>query len=383
MYKKILSLSIIILIIISAILIIEIISWLLINNFSKTKSSFLFYKKDNIQEQCAKFIFDLQLSHIHDESYDCDIDQGEARQGFIFYNHKGTEKTNFNILTLGGSTTDGYFKQPKNEGKIYRTWPFWLSEYCGVMKKCSVINGGIGGYSTSHILRKFLRDVTIMQKKPDLIILYTGINDYPGHSGPLELIYPYYDKYQIDAIIRGKYVSRFDVKIIPSSMRVINYIFRNLFNARIDNNTYFQDEIFKKKSDYYSSLPKADFKEKTELFAHNINLLKKFSQSLNIELIVFLEPTMGLDHEILDNYSKNDLKLRKEFNDDYYKMLNKHYKKIRKFCKKINYCFDISKVIRFDGEDKFVDPRHPNGQTHKKISLEIIDILYEQNYLKN
>ena len=106
-------------------------------------------------------------------------------------------------------------------------------------KLSQVFNVGVGGYSTSHILRKFYRDVLILENKPDLIILYTGINDYPGHSGPLELIYPYYDKYQIDALLRGKYVSRYEMNF-SSIFRLLNFISRKIFDIRIDKNNIFK-----------------------------------------------------------------------------------------------------------------------------------------------
>tara|TARA_B100001057_G_C22782600_1_gene924258 strand:+ start:98 stop:1240 length:1143 start_codon:yes stop_codon:yes gene_type:complete len=376
MFKK---TVIILLITIILLLIIEFLSWILVNSTSKNKSSFLYYKKIDKQD-CANFTFDMILSNIHNEAIPCNVDQGEMRRGFVYYNHSGTENTSLKILTLGGSTTDGFFANPDEKifGRKYRTWPFWLSEYCGNVKSCNVINGGIGGYSTSHILRKFFRDIIILEEKPNLIILYTGINDYPGHSGPLELIYPYYDKYQIDALLRGKYVSRHELNIFPSTLRVINYISRKVFDQRIDKNKYFQEELIKKNELLNKSLPRANFKNKTELFAHNVDLLQKFSKAIEIDFVMFLEPTMGLDHEILANYSSNDLNLRKIFDNDYYSMMNKHYNNLRVFCSKRDFCHDISKIIIHDKTDKFIDPRHPNGKTHKLISNKIIDILIKE-----
>ncbi len=362
---------------------VEVASWTVINFFSATKSNFLFYKKQKKDDKCTNFIFDLHLSQIHNESIECKVENGEIKQGFIYYNHEGTENTEKTFLTLGGSTTDGYFRNPneKIDGNYYRTWPYRLSEYCGLTKQCRVINGGVGGYSTSHILRKFYRDVLILKNKPDLIILYTGINDYPGQSGPLELLYPYYDKYQIDAILRGKYLSRYRLILFPSTLRVINFVSRKIFDQRIDKNKYFQHEIIKKNLPLYESLPRANFKNKTELFQHNVELLNKFSHALNIDFIIFLEPTMGLQHEKIENYSKNDLIVRSTRSDDYYKMMNLHYLNLRDFCNKKDYCHDISKIIKHDGNDKYVDPRHPNGETHKFISKKIINILKEESKL--
>jgi hypothetical protein len=380
---KLKKLSFIILYPIVLLLVLEFSSWVIINLTSENKSSFLFYKKNNHDEQCANFIFDLILSHIHNENIDCKIDKGVVKQGFIYYDHEATKDPNNLILTLGGSTTDGFFSKPNktNKDKNYRTWSFWLSEYCGKRNLCNVVNGGVGGYSTSHILRKFFRDVLILENKPNLIILYTGINDYPGHSGPLELVYPYYDKYQIDALLRGKYKSRYELRIFPSTFRVVNFISRKIFNKRIDKNKYFQQELIKNNPSLYKSLPRANFKNKIELFAHNVDILQKFSKALDIDFVVFLEPTMGLKHENINDYSFNDLKLRKTRDNDYYLMMNKHFNNLRVYCDKRDFCFDISEIIIHDGQDKFVDPRHPNGSTHNFISKKIIETLIKEKKL--
>ena len=51
-----------------------------------------------------------------------------------------------------------WFSNPNktNKDQNYRTWAFWLSNYCGEQQACQVFNGGVGGYSTSHILKKVL-----------------------------------------------------------------------------------------------------------------------------------------------------------------------------------------------------------------------------------
>ena len=380
MFKKI---SIILSITFTFLILIEFFSWISFNSISNQKVNFLYSKKTTHDEQCANFIFDLHLGHIHNENIECKIDKGKIERGFIYYNHEGSKISKKLILTLGGSTTDGFFSNPNktNKDQNYRTWAFWLSNYCGERQACQVINGGVGGYSTSHILRKFYRDVLILENKPDLIILYTGINDYPGHSGPLELIYPYYDKYQIDALLRGKYVSRYEMNFFPSIFRLMNFISRKIFDIRIDKNKYFQDELIKKNLPLHKSLPRSNFNDKGDLFAHNVDLLQKFSKAVDIDFIMFLEPTMGLDHEILNNYSSNDLILRKTFDNNYYSMMNKHYESLRLICDKRDFCHDISNIIIHDKMDKFVDPRHPNGKTHKFIANKIIEILKKQKKL--
>ncbi len=380
MKKKLKILTIISLITLMMLVLIEFFLWIAINNFSEQKVNFLYFKRINHDKQCANFLFDMQIGAIHNEAIECKVENGEIKRGFIYYQHKGTENLNLRLLTLGGSTTDGFYSDGnlKVSDKNYRTWSFRLSEYCAIANSCKVINGGVGGYSTSHILRKFFRDVLIMKEKPHYILLFTGSNDLPGHDGVLELTYPYYDSYQIDTLLRGNYKSRYGVKIFPSIQRFANFVSRKIFDKRIDYNKSFQEELLKKNLPYYKSLPRANFKNKIELISHNLELLYKFSKALEIELIIFLEPTMGLDNQNLKDYSENDLILRRGLDQIYYNKLNKHYSELREYCSSKEYCFDISDSIIHNGEDRYIDPRHPNGESHKIIANEIIKILNQK-----
>ena len=73
-------------------------------------------------------IFDLHLGHIHNENIECKIDKEKIERGFVYYNHEGSKISKKLILTLGGSTTDGFFSNPNktNKDQNYRTWAFWL-----------------------------------------------------------------------------------------------------------------------------------------------------------------------------------------------------------------------------------------------------------------
>ena len=72
------------------------------------------------------------------------------------------------ILALGGSTTDGV--------KFPNSWPEQLARILDANKiPAVVINGGIGGYSTSQDMFKLVRDG--FEFKPDIVIEYAGVND--------------------------------------------------------------------------------------------------------------------------------------------------------------------------------------------------------------
>ncbi|MDF2372039.1 MAG: SGNH/GDSL hydrolase family protein [Rhizobiaceae bacterium] len=72
------------------------------------------------------------------------------------------------ILALGGSTTDGV--------KFPNSWPEQLARILDANRiPAVVINGGIGGYSTSQDMFKLVRDG--FEFKPDIVIEYAGVND--------------------------------------------------------------------------------------------------------------------------------------------------------------------------------------------------------------
>jgi len=87
------------------------------------------------------------------------------------------------ILALGGSTTDGV--------KFENSWPEQLARMLDAANiPASVINGGIGGYTTSQDLFKLIRDG--FEFKPDIVIEYSGVNDGWRYGIPQHLmVHPY------------------------------------------------------------------------------------------------------------------------------------------------------------------------------------------------
>jgi len=97
--------------------------------------------------------------------------------GFVVYGDisKGLQRPV--ILALGGSTTDGV--------KFPNSWPEQLAR---MLKERNipgtVINGGIGGYTSSQELLKLIRDG--LEFQPTIVITLNGVNDalnygLPGH----------------------------------------------------------------------------------------------------------------------------------------------------------------------------------------------------------
>ena len=104
--------------------------------------------------------------------------------GFLIYSNQTSNFQRPIILTLGSSTTDGI-----------RSGHSWPEEFARIMKEKrysgTVINGGIGGYTTNQELLKLIRDG--LEFFPDVVISYGGISDR-GEYG--ELPYPMVHTYQ-------------------------------------------------------------------------------------------------------------------------------------------------------------------------------------------
>lgn len=103
--------------------------------------------------------------------------------GFLIYSNQTSNFQRPIILALGGSTTDGI-----------RAGHSWPEELAKIMKEKrysgTVINGGIGGYSTNQELLKFIRDG--LELSPDVVISYSGINDRGQYSLlPFPMVHTY------------------------------------------------------------------------------------------------------------------------------------------------------------------------------------------------
>ncbi|MFZ5676406.1 MAG: SGNH/GDSL hydrolase family protein [Pseudomonadota bacterium] len=98
-------------------------------------------------------------------------------EGFVVYGDMSKGLQRPIILALGGSTTDGV--------KFPNSWPEQLAR---LLKERNlpgtVINGGIGGYTSSQELLKLIRDG--LEFQPNIVITLNGVNDalnygLPGH----------------------------------------------------------------------------------------------------------------------------------------------------------------------------------------------------------
>lgn len=84
-----------------------------------------------------------------------------------FYVLGNDNQSDYRIVVLGGSTTDG-------GAYDFKSWVDYLYEKCAE-NDVTIFNGGVAGYTSTQELIKLLRDV--LNLSPDLIIVYDGVND--------------------------------------------------------------------------------------------------------------------------------------------------------------------------------------------------------------
>ena len=94
-------------------------------------------------DPCLKMSTHPILGHHHNHEGKCNVENAKAIGEYVYYRDK-IHEDNIKILTLGGSTTDGWYTHYA-EGQ---TWPKLLDEICFKNSKkfnnCSVVNGGVG-----------------------------------------------------------------------------------------------------------------------------------------------------------------------------------------------------------------------------------------------
>ena len=341
----------------------------------------LFFVKKKTSDPCGMFIFDLQLSTVHDDTAGCKVRGAKINNGIVEYNfiENKFEKT-IKFITLGGSTTDGYFTYANQF-----SWPYYFYEICNEKFNrkniyCDVKNGGVGGFSTSRELLKLFRDIiNPAELESNFIISLNGINDLKHSNNDPHLEYWFFDELQIATTFEEKFKITYAKNIyLPNIRRALNRSMEILsFTKKTVENKDNKKKFLENK--YFVSIPESGYKSTKSLYEKNLKLSHYLSKYKSIEYNSFLQPTMGLYSNNNDQMSDNDNELYSELkyiNSPYIKRMNKKYDEFRDVCKTLDYCHDISNIIKYDKEnDYYSDPRHPNKLGNKIIAKEIFQIL--------
>ena len=329
-------------------------------------------------DPCEQWILDLQLGDIHDASAGCTARDSIFENGFVRYTHSTTPNP-IVVATLGGSTTDGLIRYADGY-----TWPFWLSKLGseGDGRGLLVLNGGSGGFSSSRELRKLQRDVLLHDPRPNVVISLNAINDTDDYDSQMELTIPYYIERQLRVINGGRISPSQSVLggFLPNSLFLLDRLIdrgKRSMTAAIRGETVKPFELDPR---FDKTLPRAKFKTKGELWKFNVSTMHAISRAIGANYLVFVQPTMGLKSENVARMSPNDRKLYGEIGPDYFAGINKTYDEIRMLCRGLNFCVDLSDLLKYDGIDLYHDPRHPNARGNRIIAERVLAELSSRGY---
>ena len=314
---------------------------------------------------CNEMKTDVLLTFVHSKPELCEVKDGEIiDKEYVVY--KYSNRKNPILLTLGGSTTSGFYQHISNGD----TWPKYLAELSA--EDYYVVNGGVGKYSSLQEFHKFSRDGSRFENL-NLVISLNGINDYEKKR------IPFISEHQI-RMNKNQYWMEFRYNGLLNSYFIMNFMpnVRNFFlyigsfkKKRLKNNLKEVEEniLLKKK------IGNADEWE------INIKRLNELVKLENAKYLVFLQPTMGIS-EIQSKAPKNsnDKKLLDKIDKKYSLEIKNLYEELKLRCSKLDYCIDISDSVPPSG-NMYNDARHHNSLGNKFLAEEIWRQI--KFYLKN
>jgi hypothetical protein len=191
---------------------------------------YLFNTESSKTHPCRRMKTHPILSHVHDTRNECKPKGGAAGDHFVFYNSNSNQPV---IVTLGGSTTSGFY-QHFSDG---HTWPLFLE---GIVSKkgYQVINGGVGGYSSSQELLKLITEVRRL-RNVKLVISFNGINETPFYPGgevkDINTKYPFLKFIQYRMILEQRWIDQrmVDAVWLPNINSFIRFVVGKSLHSKI------------------------------------------------------------------------------------------------------------------------------------------------------
>ena len=316
---------------------------------------------------CLEMKTDVILSHVPNHRGDCIIKGGRAIEDYVVYDNSSDK--NPVLLTLGGSTTSGFY-QHYADGE---TWPKYLSKTFS--DKFYVVNGGVGSYSAMQEFLKFYKDGSRL-KNLSVVISLNGINEQPDYSGrdyERRAFYPFSSMIQyrmnqsqrwIDQRVGSNIINWKIFNLIPNIRSV-------LLNLRfLDKNTLNQSDIGM--NSIFKPISAADRWER------NVRGLNNLVKIEGAKYFVFLQPTLGiLGPQSKPPHNTNDEKLFLSLTDNYLTEMRRLYSELKLRCMRIDFCIDISDTVPPTG-NVYSDPRHHNETGNKILADEIFKKLDER-----
>lgn len=323
-------------------------------------------------DPCREMKTDVLLSHVPNHRGQCNIKNGYADGEYVRYN--SSKLSNPVLLTLGGSTTAGFY-QHFSEGDTY---PNYLSQM--LASDYAILNGGVGGYSSLQELFKIIRDAPRI-KNLHTVISLNGTNDVPDYQGLNEIRkfdFPFLSSIQARMNSKQIWTNQSLTTSLQQILPNLNSLITYLIN-RSDN-----DSI---KSKVTINNPKAV--DAADRWLINVTRMHSILQAQGVRYYVFLQPTMGLEGpQSSPTSGTRDERVFKKllkpsfFQGDYIQVIRTLYSQLKKHCLTINYCFDISDEVPPKG-NMYKDPRHHNSEGNYLLAQIIADIIREQDSINS
>ena len=311
---------------------------------------------------CEEMKTDVLLNHVPNHLGNCNIKDGYVDGEYVRYNTGDPSKPI--ILTLGGSTTSGFFQELASGD----TYPNYLSQL--LASEYLILNGGVAGYSSLQELFKVIRDAPRI-KNLHTVVSLNGINDTPNYHGLNEfrkIEYPFLSSVQAQMNYRQIWIDqRMETGLFSIFPNIASFI------------RYFATEVFdeSKKSNFTLSNPIIlDAGDRWEL---NVRRMHAVLQAHGIRYFVFLQPTMGLKGlQSSPKKGSKDEEVFKLLSDSDIQEIRRLYAELRESCLNLSYCFDISNKVTPSGNN-YSDPRHHNSEGNRLLAQIIADKIHEQD----
>jgi lysophospholipase L1-like esterase len=246
-------------------------------------------------------------------------------------------------------------------------------------KGYQVINGGVGGYTSSQELLKLITEVRRL-KNVELIISLNGINETPSYPGgkiyDINTKYPFLRLVQYQMLQSQRWIDQ-RVTFYGTSVWLPNI--KSFIRFITEDSISEVDILMAKDTNLdknYNDGLKYKYIDASERWLSNIKSMHAVSNNLGINYMVFLQPTMGVSGPQslmpLNTESPDAIMLNELFENEkeYISEINNLYNKLRQYCSELDYCIDISNIAP-PMINNYNDYRHHNENGNKIIAEEV------------
>ena len=312
---------------------------------------------------CEEMKTDALLTHIHNHRSLCQIKGGYADGEYVRYNISNSKKPV--LLTLGGSTADGFF-QHLSAGDTYTKY---LAEF--LAKDFQIMSGGVGAYSSLQELYKVIRDAPRIDNLHTVISL-NGINETPDYHGFNEfrkVEFPFLTYIQVQMNQQQIWI---DQRIQKNTLKSI---FPNLSSLFL----FFNRKPLLENLESNSSLQNPKIIDAPDRWLLNVQRMHDVLRSQGVRYYVFLQPTMGLEGvQSEPEKDSKDEALFELLQESYIEEIRNLYSDLKRYCANLSYCFDISNMVPPTG-NMYKDPRHHNSNGNKLLAEIVANTILEQD----